>query len=605
MTQRISRRVLCLAAILALVGCGAPADRPTGEALLLVTLDTLRGDRVGCGGDPAARTPGLDRLARTGLQFPVAVASVPLTLPSHATILSGLTPPEHGARNNGFYRVEDDVPLLPEALSRAGWETAAFVAAFPLARRFGLARGFATYHDTGGMLGDASSGYAERPADRVTDDVETYLAARTDERPLFLWVHYFDPHAPFVPHAPFARRSGVDRYAGEVEFADRQMRRLLGVLEQRFTTVRVCVVADHGESLGDHGEDSHGIFVYESTTRVPLVFSGEGVRRGALEALPASVTRIAPSLLSWVGVDPVGAGFVAHPLPEVGPSATPDAATGDRDEPIYVESLLPQLRLGWAPLRGLRTSRWKVIQAPEPEIYDLARDPGERTNLYDDEATRATVADLLTRIESAPWTVRDTRPEEVDEPTAALLESLGYVGGARAFREGGRDLPDPKQAIAINRPILEASAFLAAGQLVPARQAISRALSVDSRHKEAYLLLARIEAESGNPEGALSYYDYCLTLPPPELDPVVNAGAGRVALDAGWPERAEPYLERAVHGNPLDADALFNWGAAAFRQGRYGDAAARWREVLRLDPDHSSARQWLPEAEAKRTETSP
>jgi choline-sulfatase len=592
--------------ILALAGCAPDAGPPpSGDATLLVTIDTLRGDAVGCGGDPSARTPVFDRLARSGAQFAVAVSPVPLTLPSHTSIHSGLVPPEHGARNNGFYRVEERVPLLAEAFAAAGRETAGFVAAFPLARRFGLDRGFAVYRDTGGLAADGEQGaYPERSADAVNADVHAWLDARTEDRPAFLWIHYFDPHSPYVPHGPLRPADDRAAYAGEIAFADRQLGELLAMLRDRFAAVRICVTADHGESLGEHQEESHGIFVYEATTRVPLAFAGPDVAAGQLFPRPAPLTRIAATLLAWSGVDGTADRFPQEPFP-VTAALVPDRR-GDRRfaEPVYVESLLPEERLGWAPLRGLRGERWKVIRAPEPELYDLDADPGELRNLHDDPAAREAAATLLDDIEDPRWDARPVAPSPVDERTEAMLATLGYVGGTGTPTET-TDLPDPKSRIAINRHLMNAYAALGAGRIAAARGALSRALSVDSRHKEAYLLLAEVEVRSGNPKAALADYEFALTLQPAALDPVVHAGAGKTALDAGWNDVAERHLAEAAKGNPLDADVLFNWGTAAYRAGRFDDAVARWQRALALDPDHPSARRWLPDAEARRDGRTP
>jgi len=571
-------------------GCGRRPVAPSGtDALVLVTIDTLRGDRLGVTGDAAARTPYLDRLARGGTQFAVALSPVPLTLPAHATILSGRLPPDHGARDNGLFRVRDDIPLLAEVLETAGFRTAAFLAAYPLAARFGLARGFGSYHDSLGVR-EGESSFAERPANEVTDEVITWLEGTRANGPVFLWVHYFDPHAPYEPPRPRAAASGGDAYRGEVAFADGQLGRLVRAAERRFAHVKVCCVGDHGESLGEHGEETHGIFVYESTTRVPLLFHGPGapVR---LEPASVSLTGVAATLASWAGVDPEGLG---RPLP-LEEAARPAGADA---EPLYVESMYPELRHGWAPLRGLRTERWKVIRAPEPEIYDLATDPAESRNLWEDPAVRERVAGLFDELEDPRWEAAapaGTPDPEVEE----ALRSLGYAGAQEPRDEAAGPLPDPKERIRLERWLGLAGGALEAGNLPAARRAISRALSVDSRSKEANLLRARLEAASGSLDQALNLFDYCRGLPPASLDSEVWYAQGNVELEAGRLEDAERSYGQAVRADPLSVDARFNWGLAAYRAGRTRDAIERWREVLQADPHHSHALRALPEAEAR------
>jgi arylsulfatase A-like enzyme/Tfp pilus assembly protein PilF len=588
MTERRRRtrrftRALGLGSVALAISATACDRTPTtsGEALLLLTIDTLRADRLGCAGDPRARTPFLDRSARHGTQFAVAVAVAPLTLPSHATILSGALPPTHGARDNGSYRVHEDTPLLAETFASAGWETAAFVAAFPLASRFGLARGFETYGEATGVRRTGStSSFAERSAGAVNADVSSFLASRESDRPLFLWVHYFDPHAPYAPPRHWARYATRDAYRGEIAYADREFGALERMLSSRFATVRVAITSDHGESLGEHGEESHGIFVYESTTRVPLSFAGEGMPR-ALRTEPVSLVEIATRLASWVGLtfDPGDHASLISPR---------------ADDEIYVESAYPLLRHGWSALRGLRTQHWKVIRAPEPEVYDLLADPGETRNLADDADARKRVAPLFSELASSAWDV--VPPQESPDPQVeAALASLGYASMPERS-EPLTDRPDPKEHVRIERYLGRATAALEAGQLADARAALALALGEDADNKEARLVRARLVAASGDIDGAFRMYEEALTLAPATLDALVYYETGRLALDVSDWARAEAAFERSVALDPLNADAVYNWGLAAYRSDRYADAEQRWRAALEIDPDHEFAREWIDDA---------
>jgi arylsulfatase A-like enzyme/Tfp pilus assembly protein PilF len=582
-------RVGAIVFLAGLTGCSGPHAPSVGsEVLLLVTIDTLRPDRLGCGGDARARTPFLDRLARRGTQMACTIAPAPLTLPSHATILSGLLPPEHGARDNGAFRVPDDVPLVSEAFRTAGWSTAAFVAAVPVAARFGLDRGFDVYGDSSPedesrLRTDVEASFVERPADRVNQAALEWLDSRDSGSPLFLWIHYFDPHAPYRPPAPLSRLEGGDAYRGEITFTDRELGRLGRRLDARFAERRTCVTADHGESLGEHGEETHGIFVYEATTRVPWILSGSGAPAGRVSLRPASLTEVASALRAWRGL---------------GDDSLTELLDREPGSALFAESMFPELRHGWASLRALRTAEWKVIRAPEPEIYDLRSDPGERSNLWGDEAVRAQVDPLVTELEDPRWTGRAPASALPDAETEAALRALGYVGASRtsATEDGAAERPDPKTRIRIEGLLSRGASALEAGELRAARSVVSLALSVDARNKESQLLLARIEAQSGNYERAFQVFDWCLSLPPASGNAWVEYERGRVALSAGRFDVAEQAFARAVEGEPLNVDARYNWGVAAYRDARFEDAVTRWREVLELDPDHGPALRWLPDA---------
>jgi len=590
--RRAARGKLVVLAGLALAvaaagGCGGGGAG--GRVLLLVTIDTLRADRLGAGGDPHARTPHLDRAVRRGTQWARAVSPVPLTLPAHATILSGRTPPDHGARDNGLYRVDDDIPLVPETLARTGWRTAAFLAAYPLASRFGLARGFAAYHDALGLRDEGSgSSFAERPAHKVNDDVFSWLDARgRDDRPLFLWVHYFDPHAPYAPPRVWTLGVGGDPYRGEVAFTDDRLGRLLSRLQGAFDRVDLLVVGDHGESLGEHDEDTHGVFVYEATTRVPLLAQGPGVPAGRLRGHAVSIDRVASTLLELAGVADADGTFPV-------PSLLGEDFEGD---PVYVESMYPRLRHGWAPLAGWRTDRWKVIRAPRPEVYDLVRDPGERRNLFGAGRVPPEAEQLLATLDAFP--LEPELPAAVDPEVEEALRSLGYAGAAKAPPPPG-ELPDPKDRVALERALGQAGGALEAGRLDAARAAVGRALAVEPRNKETLILSARIAAAEGAVDDALATLDRCRALPPASANALVEYTAGEIALAAGRPAGAETHFGAAVQMDPLNVDARYNWGLAAYRREDWAAAADRWRAALALDPQHPLAGRWLPDAEKRR-----
>jgi arylsulfatase A-like enzyme len=372
---------LCLVALAVITaGCrGTPQPQPSTPAarhLLIVTIDTLRADRVGAYGDAAAQTPAIDALARRGTLFANAFAPTPVTLPSHASLMTGRYPAGHGARHNGM-RLDLAVPTLAERLSQAGFATAAFVAAFPLDRRFGLIKGFQTYGDRMPRGADGRPAN-ERAGRQVVDEALAWLARRGDER-VFLWVHLFEPHAPYGD----PRRGGsVDaRYREDIAEADRQVARLLDGLGERAASTLVVLAADHGEAFGEHGEISHSVFVYDTTLRVPLVVAGPNVGSGARITTPVGLVDIAPTVTQQLGVGRFDAD---------GADLTPALGHHEPEpRPLYAETFAPLLDFGWSPLRAVRDGEWKYIDAPKPELYRIASDPGEATNMIGSERPRA------------------------------------------------------------------------------------------------------------------------------------------------------------------------------------------------------------------------
>jgi len=413
------------------------AGRPN---VLLITIDTLRADRLGCYGDREAATPVLDALAARGVRFPDAVAHVPLTLPSHATILTGLTPLKHGVRDNAGFVLGPSIRTLAEQFRASGFDTAAFVSGFPVHHRFGLGRGFNVYDDRFPRGEDpARPPYIERRGDQTVAAASAWLARRQDPetRPFFLWLHLFDPHAPYDPPEPFKSRFSARPYDGEVAFADAQIGVLLDQLAQAGLVDRTLVLAtsDHGEGLGEHAEPTHGLFIYDSTIRVPLILAGPGIPSGRVVASLARGIDVAPTLLD-----------LAHlpPLPDA-EGRSLKATWGERkavDEPAYVESLFGRLSFGWAPLYGWRDRQLMFIDAPRPELYDARTDPGQ---LHDLSGARTADADRYRHvIEAAVSRAPAAQPGPTSREARDRLRSLGYTGGAGSITSPS--LRDPKDS---------------------------------------------------------------------------------------------------------------------------------------------------------------
>jgi arylsulfatase A-like enzyme/Tfp pilus assembly protein PilF len=546
--------------------------------VLLITIDTLRADHLGCYGDAGAATPVLDALAARGVRFATAVAHVPLTTPSHASILTGLTPLRHGVRDNGDFALPEAIPTVAEAFRAAGYQTGAFVSGFPLDRRFGLARGFETYDDHFPHGDDRRrAAYVERPADQTTAVALRWVQARSG--PWFLWVHYFDPHAPYEPPAELAARFPGRPYDGEIAFVDAQLGALLQRLDARrpgYPTL-VLATADHGESLGEHGEETHGVFIYDATLRVPLLVAGPGVPAGRVASTVARGIDVAPTLLDLAGV-PTRARMEGRSLRAALGGDMPDA-------PAYAESLYARLRLGWAPLHAWRTARYKLIDAPRPELYALDGDPSETEN---QSAERPAVAAALrgalqTALAAPPPNAATTAGADAAE----RLRALGYLGGGAAPPSTQRD---PKDGITIlgrlEHGIAEARSSPAA-----AARALAGVLAEDPDITLARRYRALALSAAGDTAGAIAEVEVLDRQGLATFDDLLLLADSLRAT--GRPEKAIAILDRGEAMQPRSPEALLARARTLVALGREGDARAQLERVLALVPDHSEALRGL------------
>jgi arylsulfatase A-like enzyme len=416
----------------------------SAAGLVIVTLDTTRADRLSPYGLMDVSMPAFERLAREGMLFDQAWSVAPLTLPAHTSLFTGVLPPAHGVRDNAD-RLAPGRPTLAETLKANGFRTAAFVGSAVLDASRGLARGFDVYAEA------AAPEDRQRRGDEVMDAAIAWLEKNRPEK-FFLWVHLYDPHRPYDPPASYRSRA-PDPYIGEIVFADAQVGRLLDAIERRNATDRTVVVVagDHGESLGEHGERDHGVFVYESVLRVPLIVRGPGIVPGRTPTVVRLVD-VMPTVLQLAGIDP----------PEThGVSLVPLLNGSERhlDLEAYAESLYPR-QFGWTPLRTLRDGRFKVIDAPRPELYDLARDPFEERNMYD---TRRPLADAMLRrlrtlAAAGPSSAQEADPD-ITPDAREDLAALGYVGTPYQKRlQDSGPLPDPKDCMPEHDPALRGSA---------------------------------------------------------------------------------------------------------------------------------------------------
>jgi len=561
-----------------------PASTAAGFNLLLITLDTVRADHIGAYGYAKVETPNLDRLASEGVRFAEAGSPVPLTLPAHATILSGLLPPRHGVRNNGAERFPEGPATLATHLGAAGYRTGAFIGAFVLDRRFGLARGFDRYDDD--IPQETNAGLdAERPGRVVTDRALAWLSEKR-EKPFFAWVHLYDAHAPYAPPEPF-RAVYPDRlYDGEIAEVDAQVGRLLGELAKQGLAERtvVVVVGDHGEELGEHGELTHGLLVYEPSLHVPLILRAPGVLpAGWVVETPVSLVDLAPTLV----------GLLDCPL-----SATTDRPLDGRDlsnqlrerrepaaEELYAESLYGTT-FGWSPVFALRKGKMKYIQAPRPELYDLRRDPGESLNLEESQPGHG--KELATRVAAlAEFAGPSAAPAAMDAEARARLLSLGYLAGANLAARKGPHSKDPKDAVVLFRGFEEAHWALVDGRLSDARGQFERLVAADPSNPVFVGQLAETCRRTGDFERAVALYRKSVAMAPKDRDARYNLAV--TLQEAGRGEEAVEALTAAIRLDPGRPEAHNALGIALALRGEFEGARRELAKSVELDPHNARA----------------
>lgn len=546
--------------------------------LLLVTLDTLRADRLACYGYAGAHTPHLDRLAAGGVRFERAVAPAPLTLPSHTSLLTGRDPAAHGVRSNGRDRLADDVPTLAEALAERIPHRAAIVGSVSLDRLFGLGRGFGDYDDR--MPAAPRAGFLtqrERRAEEVARLAADWL--RSAREPFFLWVHLFDPHAPYDPPPEWRSRTGHP-YDDEIAYADDAVGRIVDALEGAGALERTLVVvaADHGEGLMDHGEPTHGVFLYDSTVRVPLI-----VRYPA--GLPAG--RVVPGVVRLIDVLPTVLDIWGLPPPEgtEGVSLVPllTGARDDLDLEAELETVFPALQYGWSPLRGLRGRDWKYVAGASEELYDLAADPGESVNLAPREPERA--ARYRARLAAAGGET----PGEAARPGAELrrqLESLGYIGGHEAAPPAGSG-PDPLRMAHLLPAIERGASAFEAREFAASADELRTVLEENPQNVFARRLLARSFLGLGRPEEGVREYERLLEHAPRDAEALNTLGT--LALRAGRLDEAERRLREASDASPWDPRIRSNLALVRVRRGDLRGAEEMMARVVREDPRSAEA----------------
>jgi arylsulfatase A-like enzyme/Flp pilus assembly protein TadD len=557
---------------------------------VLVTIDTLRADRLGIHGGPPGLTPTLDRIARQGAFAASATAHVPLTRPSHVTMFTGLLPWQHGMRDNISPSGVPPVPVLAEAFKGAGFATAAFVSSVVLAPGGGLGRGFDVYSDRmPAAEGLRFINTLQRRGDETLREAVEWIETAHGRGRLFAWLHLYDPHDPYEPPEPYASRFAGRPYDGEVAFADALVGRLddaLGRLGVRETTLLV-VTSDHGEGLGEHGETLHGFFVYQTTLAVPLVMRGPRVRPGVQLSGVVGLVDLYRTILDLAGVAlPSGAN----------PSGRSRAAAlgggpEPKEEPAYAESLVPLLHFGWSDLRVLREGRWKYIQAPTAELYDLAADPGEGRNLARTQPERAAAfQSALGRLLDDERKAAVGGPGTVPVELLEKLGALGYVGGA-APAQTKTPGADPKDKIEefrlANGLMREGLVHLADKDYAGSADRFSELLRRGIESFEAHFYLGRALMGLGRPAEAAERFEEAVRRAPALAEGWEGLAQARLAT--GRKAEARKAFESALPLAPRNARLRVRLGALLRDLGDVDGAIRRFREAVALDATDASA----------------
>lgn len=558
-TSKLRHRLFAASLLATIVAC---SPQPEENAVLpiargslaqknvvLITLDTTRRDHLGCYSKDFTNTPNIDSLCSQSIRFNHAVAAAPVTLPAHSSMLTGKYPPVHGARYNGERYLAEQQVTLAETLTAEGYDSAGFVSSFVLDHRFGIAQGFSHYDDT--VRGSATAFDAsgnERDAQAVTDAALTWLDGHLVDRPIFLWVHYFDAHAPYRRHGLPEPSDDRVRYSAEISFIDTQVSRLLSRPELSADRAVVMLLADHGEGLGEHGERTHGLFIYDSTVAIPWLFRAPGMRGGTADALVSQVD-LFPTVLDALGLD------IPTDLDGRSMLGPPRSA----NEAVYVETTLPYFDFRLSSLHGLRTRTGKYIYAPQDEFYDLASDPNEQHNGLLDDKPPIEADRLATQLDQllANWPNVETDIHAAsggDEETLARLRSLGYLSGT----DLGADLRDPKDAVELVDAHMRAAEAASAGRTEDAIAHLSRAIGLFPDARSALYLRARLLAASGK------------TL------------------------EAEEDVQKINETQP-NADTLLLQAQLWISEKRNDDARELVREARRLDPHHGGT--WVVEGD--------
>ena len=543
--------------------------------ILLVTIDTLRLDRLSIYSDKHVKTPFIDRLAEKSIVFDRAFAHNPLTLPSHVNILTGTYPLYHGISDNSRYRLDDRFLTITEVLKDKEYRTAAFIGAFPLDSRFGLDQGFDLYDDDYGSDKQSEFLYVERRADKVIKPAIDWIAGQSDK--WFAWVHLFDPHQPYAPPKPYQDSYRSDPYSGEVAYLDEQLGRLFNTLESNgmMKNTVILLTSDHGEALGEKGEKTHGYFAYNNTIHIPMILHIPGKEFKRTDKLVGHID-IFPTLCQLVGV----------PVPDhvQGLSLMPliDGETWPRNR-LYFESLSPHLNIGWAPLRGMIDGKQKYIDLPIPELYDLDTDLHESVNLAEREKTVTFSRKLRKLIHDKRKQFKKSTKNRLDKATRRKIESLGYLSGGQSLpkKKTYSKADDLKVLLPIYNKSYAAMAHFQQGDQLKAIQLLQSVIQSQPTFILAYKNLAMIHESAKEPEKAIAVLESGLKQSPDAI--VLLSKLGTLLSKNDQNERAIQVLEQCIRIEDFNPDLYNQLGICYFRSQKPDKALKNYNRAISLD----------------------
>jgi arylsulfatase A-like enzyme/Flp pilus assembly protein TadD len=551
--------------------------------VLLITLDTTRADRLGCYGYSKAKTPNLDYLAANGVLFSHAYSPVPLTCPSHCSILTGTYPLFHQVRNNGTYYLSSELKTLAESLKEKGLQTAAFVSSFTVDSRFGLDQGFDIYDDQLSPGQTFKALTSERKADKVFASFSQWLdVSRTT--PFFAWVHFFDPHLPYEPPSPYLEQFPDDPYDGEVAYMDFYVGKILDKLKEKGILAGTLIIAagDHGEAFGEKQEKGHGVFIYESTMRIPLIFYAENnLPKGKTVEARVRLIDIMPSVLDMLDVErPADVqGFSLLPFIE-------GKKKGDLSS--YIESYYPRENFGWAELVGLLEGEWKYIKAPQEELYNLHQDPQEQVNLIREQSMVAMkMRDKLEEIIQDSISPLTAEKRNLTAEERERLRSLGYVGSSDSSSQ--RDLPDPKDRIEELLLIQQAEALEMEEKIEEAAAIYERIIALRPDVPNSYINLALMKARMMKLDETIQILERGVErIPDSET---LLSRLGHTFMAVGKLKKALDTFDLVLKINPRNFDALLGSAWMLDLMGQKQDAMAYYQKALEIEPENKFARK--------------
>ena len=588
--------VLTLISGLLVAVAAAEAEGNRTPNVVVITIDTLRADHLGCYGYKLIRTPNIDALAADSVRFARAYTAVPVTLPSHTVIFTGTYPMLSGMHDFAANKLGSTQPTLASVLKQHGYTTGAVIGSAVLDSRFGLNHGFDFYYDhfDFNRLQESNLEEMERPGNLVADVTLDWLS-KNYQKKFFLWMHLYDPHYPYRPPAPYADEYKDHPYDGEIAFADAQVGRLIRFLKSKglYANTLIVLSGDHGESLGEHGEKTHGFFIYNATLHVPFMIHLPGPHNGpTVKTVPdlVNLADLMPTVLQVLKVN--------VPAQVQGRNLLPLMISKKEEEArsLYAETFLPRLHFNWSELRGVETENYHFIDAPKPELYDLAKDPGETQNLYAEkkavaEEMRARLTTLIRQYSAGPELAEKTG---LDPALMERLKSLGYAG----FSGGGptvtdRSLPDPKDRIQAYELISDAMAESQHGDYRESTEKLTRVLETDPDSVPVHYLLGLNYYRMREFSRAAEQLERVL-----QLSPDYSLAAFQLGLAyarAGDYDHAVQALKRALELDATNFSAAYNLGVAYQQKQMTAEATAAFRQSLSIAPDYALGHRGLGE----------